>query len=227
LQAGQHVHGNQPGEDQQNPSWTVASDFRSFCQPVLMGDVVQDLLAYAASCPMPVPDRAGGLDDPDRPGVMRIPLVNTDGTFALIDAEDYPLVKRYRWRLHTGEKTGTRVVASCATSEQIYATVISMHRLVMLGGPTSLFDHRNHDALDNRKGNLRPCTPSQNSWNTRTSSSNKSGEKGVYMFPSGIVLATVWCDRVAHRKCFETVPEAAAWARKKREELHGEFACHG
>ncbi len=54
-----------------------------------------------------------------------------------------------------------------------------MHR-VILGTPPGLFtDHVNGNQLDNRRENLRVCTPSQNQANKKLSKNNTSGHKGV------------------------------------------------
>ena len=41
-------------------------------------------------------------------------------------------------------------------------------------------DHINHDTVDNRKINLRVCSVSQNSMNTKWRNDNKSGKLGVW-----------------------------------------------
>ena len=53
-----------------------------------------------------------------------------------------------------------------------------MHREIM-GNPKKDIDHMNNNKLDNRKQNLRLCSPSQNGSNMKIPKSNKSGFKGV------------------------------------------------
>ena len=57
------------------------------------------------------------------------------------------------------------------------------HRLAVLymtgAMPPSAIDHRDRDGLNNRWGNLRHATPSQNSANAKRPATNTSGFKGV------------------------------------------------
>jgi hypothetical protein len=104
---------------------------------------------------------------------VEIPL--TGGEIALVDAEDWPLVSQYRWCASRG-LWGTYAVANVETGGR--RTMLKMHRLVMDAAPGQQIDHRNHNGLDNRRGNLRPANPSQNGANTRPTT-GRSGYKGV------------------------------------------------
>lgn len=59
-----------------------------------------------------------------------------------------------------------------------------VHRVIwaMVTGewPSTQIDHKNLDGTDNRWGNLRLATKSQNAMNTRIRKDNKSGYKGVF-----------------------------------------------
>jgi hypothetical protein len=110
-------------------------------------------------------------------GAVAIPVGNY---VALVDATDGELVRAYRWR----PKDGGNI-----HGEKIYAVAhvggrcIWMHRLIA-GTPAGLeTDHANGDSLDNRRGNLRPATRSQNLANRskpRRSTPSSSSFKGVY-----------------------------------------------
>lgn len=58
-------------------------------------------------------------------------------------------------------------------------TIQYMHRLLMETPVGMHTDHINGNKLDNRRTNLRVCTPSQNILNSKLSKSNNSGVKGV------------------------------------------------
>lgn len=183
------------------------------CRTASYLDEVQDLLAYAARCPLPVPeDLADGRPHPTNPEIIEIPLNNAPGHFAWIDAEDYPLVRRYRWRLdgkYAGAGDGLR-----------------MHRVILMLGKSAMHvDHRDHNRLDNRKSNLRACTPAQNSANSRRLHISSTGVKGVSRTKYGKWHAKVSANGVLHWIELDDFDAACEWVAQKRQELHGEFAC--
>jgi hypothetical protein len=96
-----------------------------------------------------------------------IPL--TKGAFAAVDDEDYALLSRFKWRLAKGK-------GSSYAQTQLKRRTIKMHRLI-LGGQH--VDHRDGNGLNNQKHNLRPATPTQNSWN-RKAQKHSSKYKGVH-----------------------------------------------
>ena len=90
-------------------------------------------------------------------------------------------------------------------------------------------DHKDGDRLNNAISNLRLATPAQNSFNSQTPRSNRSGIKGV----SYCTKYRNWTAQVAVSrkpvlmKRFKTKEEAAVAVRAAREVAHGEFANHG
>ena len=101
-----------------------------------------------------------------------IPL--TQGQNALVDATDYAMLNQWNW---------------CAVwyplSKTFYAQRDKdrgeplMHRLILECKIGEQGDHRNHNGLDNRRFNLRTCSPGQNRANQRLRKNNTSGYKGV------------------------------------------------
>jgi len=91
------------------------------------------------------------------PHIRRIPV--GEGHFAIVDAADYDLVAPFTWRLLEGHN-GKLYAYSQVTSGAIY-----MHRLIVETAPGHETDHENGNGLDNRRGNLRPATRSQNKGN--------------------------------------------------------------
>ena len=55
-----------------------------------------------------------------------------------------------------------------------------MHRVILQVPDGKFVDHHNRNGLDNRKANLRPATPAENSWN-RVNTHRKGGSqyKGI------------------------------------------------
>jgi hypothetical protein len=183
----------------------------------------QDLLAYIAKKPADqLPEIAGGYEDALDEDVMRIPL--SSGGYALIDAEDYQLVRGYTWNANANGYAST---TETIHDGSVYR--ILMHRLVLLMGVEDerKLDHKNGDPSDNRKVNLRVCNSMQNSWNSKKPKSNTSGVKGVGLVGGKYWRGTIKANGEVHSKGFGTDKEAAIrWVREMREQLHGEFARH-
>ena len=103
-------------------------------------------------------------------------LILPSGHITLIDTEDWELIRQYRWAASVGE-WGIYVIAN---NWHIGGKdPLKMHRLILNAPANRQVDHKNHDGLDNRRGNLRLATPSQNGGNTRIGKNNTSGYKGV------------------------------------------------
>ena len=109
------------------------------------------------------------------PTAHRISL--TQGRSALVDAADMETLSGFTWRFTERGYVMAYSGAGVARNRQTY-----MHRVIMLPDPDQDVDHINGDPLDNRRANLRLCTRSQNNANTRLSSTNTSGFKGVSWF---------------------------------------------
>src|SRR3990167_3661650 len=107
---------------------------------------------------------------------LRKQLELSRGLKAIIDADDYKRASFYKWHAvpYSGGEgfKAARVVKTKNGLRKAY-----LHHLIL--GTTEMIDHINHDALDNRKANLRVCTASQNQANRRMTKNNRSGFKGV------------------------------------------------
>lgn len=96
-----------------------------------------------------------------------------DGEVALIDSEDYDKVSKLTWKFLEGY----------AASRD--GNLTRMHRLVMnCNDPNLLVDHIDGNKLDNRKSNLRICTPSENRRNRVKKAPASSKYKGVRLLKS-------------------------------------------
>jgi hypothetical protein len=97
--------------------------------------------------------------------------------YTLIDNVDWPLVKRYRWRveyIRSCFRAFTYIRVSGKTK------TLYLHRLLMNPPKELVVDHINGDSLDNRRKNLRVCTTQQNSMNQGKKNKNTSSKyKGV------------------------------------------------
>lgn len=152
--------------------------------------------------------------------LMFIPL--TQGQVAIIDDEDWPIVKEYKW--HTNKIADIYYAASTIRKESGKQTVLFMHRLLM-GEPKMLIDHKNGDGLDNRKENLRVASCKQNAMNQK-SNGGASKYKGVTFHKRDKYWqASIVIDgSLKYLGSFKNEEEAAKAYNKAAVEHFGEFA---
>lgn len=98
------------------------------------------------------------------------------GHIALIDAADLPLVSQFKWHALKARHT-VYVQTKGAPANGRVRTYL--HRLLMGAEPGQQVGHRNRNGLDNRRCNLRLCTPGQNSANQQPQLNGSSGYRGV------------------------------------------------
>ena len=114
----------------------------------------------------------------------------------------------------------------------------SLSRLIMNAPHAFQVDHINHDTLDNRKQNLRLCTPSENRRNGRKHAKAKSKYKGVFYEnqakydgsrSGGVPKKWRAYTRVAGKKInlgyYATEDDAARAYNQFALKNFGEFAC--
>ena len=86
---------------------------------------------------------------------------------AIVDDEDFDRINAFGWYSKRPGKCLTSYAFRMGTDQYGNKKLLAMHREVMGAGRGQVVDHINHDGLDNRKANLRLCTPSENSKNHR------------------------------------------------------------
>lgn len=152
-------------------------------------------------------------------GSIEIPL--THGMVAVVDAEDYPLVRGHLWysTVNGGLAYAKRRPLPRGTP-QIY-----MHR-ALVGATGGDVDHINHDTLDNRRANLRATTHQRNQCNMRKRARALSAFKGV----TWNARRQKWYAAIQsngaryHLGVFTNERDAALAYDKAAREMHGEFA---
>jgi hypothetical protein len=104
----------------------------------------------------------------------------TRGYVALVDAEDFESVSKWKWHAHVGSKRrGGPGSVYAYRREWPSRRLIALHREILNPPIDRDVDHINGDTLDCRKANLRPVTPQQNAWNQRIQRRGSSQFKGV------------------------------------------------
>ena len=154
-----------------------------------------------------------------------IPL--TKGQIALVDESDYGWLMQWKW-CATFNPTNRQWYA--LRSIRIGKKTISFRMARELAGiprgDKRQVDHANHNTLDNRRFNLRICTPAQNQHNTRGHSNGKSGYKGVFFDSShGKCVAKIMVSGKKYHLGYGTAEECAILYRDAARRLHGEFTC--
>lgn len=106
----------------------------------------------------------------------------TQGQYALVDDEDYPIISATKWyALFTPrtKKYYARRNTSLGNKKRGFSL---MHQFILGVKGSIIVDHINGDTLDNRKVNLRIVNYSQNVQNSRIRKDNKSGYRGVSFY---------------------------------------------
>lgn len=101
-----------------------------------------------------------------------------------------------------------------------------LHRLILNAGRGEFVDHRDCNGLNNRRANVRLCTPSENAKNLRTPITNTSGLKGAFFSKEkSRWYSRIKCDGILiNLGYFESVEEAHRAYVAAGQKYHGEFA---
>lgn len=157
-------------------------------------------------------------------------IKHRNGYEIIVDDDVYEWASKLKLYVSTenGRSFAYRTVTVNGRNKNVY-----LHREIMglnVPGPKLVVDHINQNALDNRRENLRVCTPSQNSMNRRKRTDRvfTSVYKGVFFDKSKklkpwrasikVNRKTTWSGR------FDTEEEAAERYNEEALKLHGEFA---
>ena len=157
----------------------------------------------------------------------------------VIDAFSYdPVTGVLSWKNPTSNRV--RKGAVCGTPDKdgylqvgFMGKYLKTHRVIFLymtgNHPQYEIDHINGDVTDNRWVNLRDATKHQNSQNTKLTSRNTSGVKGVS-----------WCNQKRKWRClvisegkyihagyFSDIQRATDAVRAARIKVHKQFVNHG
>lgn len=152
-------------------------------------------------------------------------ILLTQGQIAIVDAEDYEWLNKYKWCSALDKGTGRYY----AIRRGDFGKTLRMHReiLGLLHGDRRKGDHRdNNQTLDNRKANLRVANPKGNACNRGKQRNNTSGFKGVSFRKdcSKWVASIRNNQKLIHLGYFPTKEAAHMAYCKAASRYHGEFA---
>jgi hypothetical protein len=156
-----------------------------------------------------------------------IPVGKKIRKFAMVDDEDFEELNKYKWSLGGG-KPNRRYVERTEYKNGKKCNIYMHRQILGLKKTEHWCDHKNGNTLDNRRENIRKCTPSQNRANTKMPSNNTTGARGVSFFKN--LLQKPWRSRIDinHKRLelgyFKTKEEAAKQYNKFAKEYFGEFA---
>lgn len=115
--------------------------------------------------------------------MKKIPL--SQGKVALVDDEDFEWAIQFRWAaVLKKRKSGDLWYARRSSTLNGHTTTTYLHREIALRAGliwSRLYDHHDGNGLNNRRGNIRPCTPAQNMANSKKRLNTISRFKGVYL----------------------------------------------
>lgn len=107
--------------------------------------------------------------------------------------------------------------------------ITAAHRIIINAPQGKLVDHINGNKKDNRVSNLRLCNKSENAYNSKVRTNNKSGRTGVYFRKD----TGKWSAGIKHNNkkiclgCYDTFEEAVS-ARENGESTYAkEFVRNG
>ena len=145
----------------------------------------------------------------------------------LYDEVDAHKIEPYKWHITKGHGT-FYAKRGLPRIEGKRPSPVLMHRVIMDTPKGMLTDHINGNGLDNRRGNLRICSMSENMANRSKTVQNSTGYKGVYN--TGDSQLNPYSAKIEKNKkvyClghYATPEDAARAYDAKAKELHGEFA---
>lgn len=109
----------------------------------------------------------------------------SQGLLALIDDEDEEKVLTKKWCAQYAKSIKGFYAVRNYKDKNGKQCQLKLHRFIMGATKGEVVDHINHNALDNRKSNLRLCSSSQNQMNKRKAEGKSSMYKGVTKHKNG------------------------------------------
>lgn len=153
-------------------------------------------------------------------------VLRLNGFDVLVDERDLPTLRRYRWRLQwaTGEGKRPRPYVVTGRSGSRRKPFQIMQRVIMAPPEGMVVDHISGNTLDNRRENLRICTPKQNLMNRRRYRKCASKFKGINI-NRGRICAQIGGSGTKYLGSYKTERAAARAYDAAARIIFGPFAC--
>lgn len=148
----------------------------------------------------------------------------TMGQVAKVSDADYEDLSRWKWCASKGTSVnGYYAVRSKVINGKRH--IVSMHREILGLNPGDRMygDHINGDTLDNRRENLRACTPTQNTINRKEAEAAPGKLKGAYYNGYCWYSLISYGRKTQYLGSFSTAEEAHAAYSAAAKRIHGEF----
>lgn len=146
----------------------------------------------------------------------------TRGKVALVDDGDFKWLNQWRWYAKPFKK-----IFYAYRNEPVTNRNRAMHREILKPETGMLTDHIDGDGLNNQRCNLRVCSFAENARNSRLSSRNKFGLKGVSKQGSKFEARICVNRNKIYLGTFQTAKLASEAYNKAALMYHGEFARLG
>lgn len=150
-------------------------------------------------------------------------ILLTQGFVTLVDDIDFEWLSQWNWWVYNRKKDRTQYAIRHLWRNGI-KTSTTMHQEILKPPEGMVSDHINGSGLDNRRENLRICTPSHNCMN-RKPQKGTSVYKGVSIRDDGRWRARIKTGgKIYHLGIFVSEIEAAIVYDNAAKEIFGEFA---
>lgn len=154
-----------------------------------------------------------------------VTMYDSKGYSFLIDFDDLERVKEHCWKV--SKRGYVTAVSPMVNGKRTY---MNLQRFITRCSDKSMVvDHINHNTSDNRKCNLRICTPAQNQYNVKPTSYNKSGVRGVRFNKECNKWEVGFTLNKKHRIIgyFDNISDAILLRKQYEEKYYGEYAYKG
>ncbi|QLF85706.1 HNH homing endonuclease [Serratia phage vB_SmaP-UFV01] len=151
-------------------------------------------------------------------------IYDESAEFLLVHAKDRHKVKAGTPVRASKSHNGYRLIKVQGKTRRLHRVIWELHNGPIPDGLE--VDHIDRDKENNRIGNLRLVTKSQNAFN-RANHSGKVLPKGIVFLPKGNTYqARIMVSGKRYVYHNQDLEKALQWLTAKREELHGEHRCN-